>query len=328
MLMLRFFLFFMISAMAVGACAAEDSSCPVYVVPFENQIKIRRDELLVIRDKMSEAGIPAAEIDEILPLKDVSQQSAVALPAPIQIMMGDGIKLSIAEISDSPPHFRAFVEAVTEHIAARLTEDKLCVNGTQGKNHSLLQFVYWRLGMSYDYTISVLSPSTKGTPSCQISSPWIDLVVDRGTVPQIRGIVRWNEHQLLVDQAILDGTKNVPPGMALPLDPYELSHFEHEVLRKSAAKPVEARVPPDTLWLLRDLVGAEDWTDLNRPALGSMYRITKNGAAGYTQLVLALIDRCFVPSASGRVDIHYSSILDIADPILLEQYKIKTRSLH
>ncbi|MDR2690663.1 MAG: hypothetical protein LBB76_13040, partial [Azoarcus sp.] len=154
--MLRFFLFFMIGAMAVGACAAEDSPCPVYVVPFENRIEILRDELL-------EAGVPASEVAEIIgPQEDVSQQSAVTLPAPIQIMMRDEIKRSIAEISDSPPHFRAFVEAITEHIAARLTEDKLCVNGAEGKNRSLLQFVYWDLAMFGDHIVPVL-PSTGGT---------------------------------------------------------------------------------------------------------------------------------------------------------------------
>jgi hypothetical protein len=179
-----------------------------------------------------------------------------------------------------------------------------------------------------DHIVPVL-PSTGGTQHiCHISSPWIDLVVDRGTVPQIRGIIRWNEHQLLVDQAILDGAKNVPPGMALPLDPGELGYFEYEVLRESAAKPVEARVPPDILWLLPSLVGREDLTDVHFPARYAMEDVAKKGAAGYTQLVLALIDRCFDSSASGRVDVHYSSILDIADPILLEQYKIETRSLH
>jgi hypothetical protein len=268
-------------------------------------------------------------------------------PMPIQIMTpGYGSKIrSVAEISDALPHFRAFVTAITERINSRLTKDEinfrlakdeLCISSAESmesmksaeSERSLLQFVYWKLDMHYDYTVPVLSPSTGGSPpSCRISSPWIDLVVDRGAVPQIFGIVRWNERQLLTDQAVLDGVKNVPPGMAMPLDPYELGHFVGEIRRNSAAKPVEERVPPDILWLLRSLVGTENVADLIDPAHRSMYGVTKNGAEGYTQLVLALIDRCFASSASGRVDIHYNGIIDVADPVLLEQYRIKTRSL-
>ncbi|MDR2689614.1 MAG: hypothetical protein LBB76_07640 [Azoarcus sp.] len=256
---------------------------------------------------------------------------------PIQIMTpGDKIQISAARIS--PPHFRAFVETVTEHIVSRMTKDKLCINGARDmenmrsverEKRSMLQFVYWDLDTIREYTVPVLSPLTGGpSSSCQIYSPWIDIIVDRRDTPQIRGIVRWNDRQLLADQAILAGAKNVSPEMAMPLDRHELSYFVREIRRQSAAKPVEARVPPDILWLLRFWVGREYFADEGDPVRGSMYGVTKNGAEGYTKLVLALIDRCFVPSASGRVDINYSSILDIADPILLEQYKIKTRSLH
>ena len=47
----------------------------------------------------------------------------------------------------------------------------------------------------------------------------------------------------------------------------------------------------------------------------------EKGAERYTKLVIALIDRCL---ASGEVDVHYSSILDVSDLISLEQYKIDT----
>jgi hypothetical protein len=282
------FFLFMVSVMAVSASAEDISPCPVDAVP-------------------------------------------------IQIMEPGG-KIQISTARISPPHFHAFVEAVMEHINSRLTQDKLCVHGgrdmenmrsAEREKRSLFQFVYWNLNDMREYTVPVLPPSTGGMPpSCQISSPWIDIVVDQGDVAQIRAIVRWNERQLLADQAMMAGTENVPPGMAMPLSSSEFAHFVHEIRRESAAEPVETRVPPDILWLLRSRVGTE--RQLTRPFVERDYmdRAIKNGAEGYTQLVLALIDRCFVPSASGRVDIHYSSILDAADPILLEQYKIKTRSLH
>jgi hypothetical protein len=284
--MFRFFLF-MAGVMAVGACAAEDvSPCPVDAVP-------------------------------------------------IQIMEPGG-EIQISTDRLGPLYFQAFVETVTEHIAARLTQDKLCVNGAKDmenmhsaekEKHSLLQFVLWPFFISKEYLVPVM-PSTGNSSSCQISSPWIDLVVDRGEVAQIRGIVRWNDRQLLADQAILAGAKNVPPGMAMPQSAHE--SFLGEYMRtelgpfmQPARKPIEERVPPDILWLFR-----RSWQSTLSPFIGNVHvamdETIEKGAEGYTQLVLALIDRCFVPSASGRVDIHYSSIVDVADPVLLEQYKIDT----
>ena len=50
-----------------------------------------------------------------------------------------------------------------------------------------------------------------------------------------------------------------------------------------------------------------------------MDRTIKKNAENYTQLVTALIDRCF---ASDKADLRYNSILDAADLVSLERYKI------
>ncbi|MDR1351570.1 MAG: hypothetical protein LBJ59_12495 [Zoogloeaceae bacterium] len=46
------------------------------------------------------------------------------------------------------------------------------------------------------------------------------------------------------------------------------------------------------------------------------------GTEGYTRLVLALIDRCFASDEATGAHLHYNNILDAADLIPLEQYKI------
>jgi hypothetical protein len=264
---------------------------------------------------------------------------------PIQIMAsgygGSGIKRSAAEIPRSLPHFNAFVKAVTEHVAARLSKEKLCITGAKSTDNtgsaewerrSLFQFVYWSHVMSHDYAAPVMTFSRGRSPSnCLISSPWIDLVVDREPVPSIHGIVYWNERQLLADQAVLAGARNVPPGRAMPLNPSEFGHFMSEyedamelsrirLPRVKSKKPIEPRVPPDILWLLhRSGYGYE-------PFMGhvsyAMRKATEKGAEGYTKVVLTLIDRCFASNKGGYF--HYSSILDVADPVLLKQYKIDT----
>lgn len=253
---------------------------------------------------------------------------------PIQITnetrSGPVTTLSGSNLSNTYPNFRAFVTAVTEHVAARLARDKFCITGadTDSTKQSLLQFVKWPLATSGNEPLAPVS-SLDARPSggCRITSPWIDLTFERRPVPRIRGVIRWNERQLLADQAVLSGASNVPPGVAMPLKQREFTHFAEveyagsEIPRKPAAEPIEARVPPDLLWLFR-----RAWQSTRGPfsngAMGSMNRAMQTGAEGYTQLVTALIDRCF--ASENGADIHYSSILDVADLISVEQYKINT----
>ena len=276
---------------------------------------------------------------------------------PIEIMTpgyGSEIMHSPAEIPDSLQHFRAFVTVVTAHVAARLAWDKLCIKGAEGMNpvrqatataaidtlcakavgsmngaagekRSLLQFVHWRFAMGSEFLVPVLSAiEGAALPRCRISSPWIDLDIIREPVPQIRGIVRWNERQMLADQAVLAGAKTVPQDMAMPLTRGKL--FLHEYIkteihpRRPAAQPIEARIPTDLLWLYR-----RSRLSARLPAKSlnlSMREATEKGAEGYTQLVLALIDRCFVAGGAKPTTLNYHSILDAADLIPLERYRI------
>jgi hypothetical protein len=54
-------------------------------------------------------------------------------------------------------------------------------------------------------------------------------------------------------------------------------------------------------------------------AYSALNRAMETGSDGYTKIVIALIDRCFV---SDEADIKYTNILDLADLIPLESYKI------
>ena len=234
--------------------------------------------------------------------------------------------LSAARISDSIPHFRAFVTAVTEHVATRLAREKLCIDSADSKNRSLLQFVKWRLYVRENEPSLVPSLDARPSGGCRITSPWIDLAFERKPVPWVRAVVRWNERQLLVDQAVLEGARKVPTGVAMPLKEREYMRFADweyartEIDREPAVKPIEERVPPDLLWLF-----SRAWHTTKAPfdgyAARAMGHAMEQNAEGYTKLVTALIDRCF---ASDGTAIHYNNILDVADLISLKQYKIDT----
>jgi hypothetical protein len=250
---------------------------------------------------------------------------------PIEIMTpgnsGSRIIRSVAELSDSDPHFRAFVAIVTEHVAARLAREQLCINdnmNTAQWKRSLLQFVYWHLNLGSDFIVPVLQ-GTGGQPiDCRISSPWVDLVVMRGPAPRVRGIFRWNERQLLAVQAVLSGAHVVPPGVAMPLNDWEFRHFadKYQVTaleKRPAAKLIVEFVPPDILWLFR----RSPFNELVGPFSGSasdgMRQATEKAAEGYTKFVLALVDRCF--ASTDGANLRYNSILDAAG-LMPWQYRI------
>ena len=152
---------------------------------------------------------------------------------PIQILdqadPGDATTLSKVDIVDYPKGgypsgFNAFVTAVTEHLTAKLTEEKVCLNTSASQEQSLLQFVPRNITVSYR---GVQVPLVQLRPAgvCRISSPWIDIAIERKPVPWVRGVVRYSERQVLADQAVLAGADNVPPGEALTLNEGEVSQY-------------------------------------------------------------------------------------------------------
>lgn len=250
---------------------------------------------------------------------------------PIQILgqrePGNVTTLYEARLPDYPIGFPYFVTTVTEHVAAKLAQEKLCLDSDESRERSLLQFVLMPVSITEAYPI-VSEPSLKAQPAgvCRISSPWLDLAIERKPVPQVRGFIRYNERQLLADQAVLAGAVNVPPGVALPMKGSEFDRFAFEYahseipISKPRPQPIEERVPPDLLWLFR-----RAWQSTIMPFThesdAAMERAMNVGAGNYTAIVIALTDQCF---ASDGAEIHYDSILDLADLIDLEQYKIVT----
>ena len=261
---------------------------------------------------------------------------------PIQIVSGD-LNTTVTTLSDIvipespnppmdkylPPNFlKEFVVAVTEHATARLGGDKLCLDSVDSKKRSLLQFVVLPFALNNPLNLPQplnVSPSN----GCRISSPWIDLAIERKPIPWIRATVRWNFRQFLIDQAVLAEAKNVPPGVAQPLSTAEFSsavqnfrkYGDHDYpssLPEPAVKLAEERMPPDLLWAFRT-AQQNKHPPIDFFIYRPMYTAVGKSAEGYTKLVLALIDRCL---ASDGGNLHYNNIVDTADLISLEKYKI------
>jgi len=249
---------------------------------------------------------------------------------------GRNNEFAFSAFKNANPHFSYFVKTVTKHVADRLGKENLCINNHDSRKRSLLQFVNWRLFIGREKLLtsvpSIDRIDNNLSGSCRVVSPWIDIVIGRSPVPWVRGVVRWNQRQLLADQAILDGASNVPPGVAKPLADRELyrvtfEYMDADIDHTPAAaklKPLDVRVPADLLWLFRLAVQTTRWpfdTTAMNELDKSMAIVMEKGSKSYTALTMALIDRCL---ASEGENLHYSSILDAADLISLKQYKIDT----
>ena len=249
---------------------------------------------------------------------------------PIQIVGGSGhgdvSTLSATKVINTPPGFSGFVTTVTEHLEARLTQEKLCLNSAESRERSLLQFVPMRASVTKSYPlVSVPQLGTQPASLCRLSSPWLDLAIERGPVPQVHAIIRYSERQLLTDQAILAGAQDVPAGIPMPMAFDEFMQYASEYLRVEWPYPlrvprVAEGVPPDLLWLFRGS-SQTDMVPFRNSAFGAKMKAMEKGAEGYTKIVIALIDHCF---ASDGANIHYDSILGVADLIQIDEYKIAT----
>lgn len=248
---------------------------------------------------------------------------------PIQIInkttSGPVTFLSEADVSDSSPsispHFRYFVTSITERIKTNLSNENICIDTSR----SLIQFVKWPLTIRpNDELLSPTLPQNKHTASsCRIISPWIELFIERGQFPSVQGIVRWNQRQLLADQANLDAGHDVIVGLASPLGSKELAvfaeDFERSMTLEEQKNGIEDRIPPDIFWLFKhtEKSGFESYYMNVRGSVGGAQIIN---ADDYTKLVSALIDRCV---NSEKETIEYRSIVDAYDLIDVEQYKIE-----
>lgn len=244
---------------------------------------------------------------------------------PIQIVRSfqydDVTSLSEAQ-NNTPIIAYKFMTAVTEHLAAKLAQEKLCLTSPESVERSLLQFENPRLSVT-PLPVSPLKSSPHSV--CRVTSPWLDLVVERKPVPSVRAIVRFSARQLLTDQAALSGAANVPPGVPMPLTNEELRQyaFEYvssEIYHKPSEKPIEERVPAYLLWVFRR-ADHSHISSFPSAASGSASEAMRIRSDQYAQIIIALIDQCF---ETGGANLQYDSILDIADLVSIDEYKIET----
>lgn len=211
-----------------------------------------------------------------------------------------------------------------EHLSSRLP----CADRENTSRASELYFVHQPLVTSGDQSLTP-APTLTSSPAseCRISSPWIDLSIDRLSAPRIQAVVRWSERQLLVDQAVLAGAQNASGTAPEPLTRSEFERLAQdyaisEILGAPGVQTdsLSKEIPADLLWLFR-----HSWQSTRGPfsgiALSSMDAALKRGGENYGKIVIALINRCFTSDVKS---LQYVSILDVLGDVLsLDQYRIE-----
>lgn len=233
-----------------------------------------------------------------------------------------GRALRVSEISD--PALQGFVSSVTSHVES-LIEGK---GGCTGVNGSSLLFVrspLVRRGSSIPRSNGI---GASGVTGCRLYSPWVDLEVDDSVPPKVHGVIRWSQRQLLIDQAMMDGSIQAVGVEAVALSSGEFERYakfyaETEILKKKEAVSLESPIPSDILWLFR-----KSWQSTRGPfalsAQSSMDGLMKRDAVIFAHLLMDVIDSC---AFSSRKTVRYKSVLDLDGVVPLDNYRV-TGSIH
>jgi hypothetical protein len=226
---------------------------------------------------------------------------------------------SIAEVSD--PVLRNFASIISLHVERLLQTADDCVG--EGVNHSDLLFV--RKPLVQNRTAKPLPGSFGGSTfnGCHLSSPWVDFEFDNSVAPKARGVIRWSQRQLLIDQAIMAGDVQAADTRVVVLNDdefreYAKAYADLEIVRKSETISLSSPIPPDILWLFRNSLQSTRGP-FSLAVRGSMHKLMEQTADEYANLLISLIDRC---ASSGQGELRYENILDLKDVVPIDKYKI------
>lgn len=237
----------------------------------------------------------------------------------LSIQVADEIRgprvVSLSEVSD--PVYQKFASIITSHV------ERLLLAGGGGFNCSNLHFV--RRPLIQNRQAEPI-PSISGESDfngCRISSPWVDFEFDNSEPHKVRGVIRWSQRQLLIDQALIAGDIQVADARVAVLsdaefERYAQAYVDSEVHRKPNATLLDSPIPPDILWLFQ-----KSWQSTRGPfslgAMSAMDNLMERGAERYADLVVSLIDQCV---SSGQGEFRYESVLDLKGVVPLDKYKI------
>lgn len=230
------------------------------------------------------------------------------------------------------PEFDAYVDSITDHILGKMRSDKEHGVAKPNQTFAQIRFLYLPLfnrSVGWEALSSLLSEMGQDEEFC-IESPWIQVIRNRNS-GVLRADFLWNEHQVLIDQMLLDSPNSADLGAGKSINEQEIVRFiddyEETVLnvpsgeeKEAAIRDVSKRIPAEFVWLM-----VRAWQTTRGPfqneIRSAIHELMLKAAPGYTKLTKDAMGLCLF-----GIENHYSfsninSFLINGD-IKLENYNI------
>jgi hypothetical protein len=216
-------------------------------------------------------------------------------------------------------HFKNYVTAVSKYVFTKVDAMGLCQSAS-GKPQVDLVFVY-RPAISRGITPFDFQPQ-KSPDMKQLDSPWIKLTLNKSPQLNLQAVFIWNERQFLLDQAekmLERRSPEIKPLLPIDLDTFDRWSIDwYQTQLPSKSTNLIKQLPPDIKWLFG--VWVMDGKSQREEAMDRLRKVTTEEKIGYIDLNQSLIDQLF---ASTKVEICYSSILDLKNIFNINKYRME-----
>ncbi|WP_057832997.1 hypothetical protein [Colwellia sp. TT2012] len=201
--------------------------------------------------------------------------------------------------------FEKFVVELVNHVKAKLSNEVACEQKSLENPEISLTFVErhfpvyqgeWGLYKKEQELTLKIDPSSLNNFSCQLSSPWLDMTIQRNPNLVVTAVFNFEDRQFLVDQTLLTYPNLAATFERQPLTDNIYERYEKEYLalhstrksyRTKMPSPETAKnIPLDMLWLF-------DHTRSESAGIYEINRLVRARHQGYAKLVKAIVSHCF-----------------------------------
>jgi len=235
--------------------------------------------------------------------------------------------------------YEKFVTELFNHIKTKLNNEPACEDESLDNPAISLTFVErhfpvyeneWSQYKNDSELTFKTDPSSMNNFSCQLSSPWLDMTIQRSPSLVVTAVFNFEDRQFLIDQTLLTYPNLAADFKRQPLTDnlYERYENEYSTLHNSRRSyktkmpsPATAKsIPLDMLWLF-------DHTRSESAGIYEINRLVRARYQGYAKIAKALVSHCF---ASGQYELQsFKTIYELEHfykAKALNNYKIKSHN--
>lgn len=208
--------------------------------------------------------------------------------------------------------YEKFVVELVNHVKATLSNEAACdiyapdpvkISLTFVERHfSVYENERERYKNKSELTLKI-DPSAINNFSCQLSSPWLDMTIQRSPSFEVVAVFNFEDRQFLIDQALLTYPHLAATFKRQPLtdDLYDRSEKEYYTLfnRFNSNSSTVPRPSPETAkYIPIDLLWLFNHTLKDRAGIYEIHRLVQARYLEYAEVVKALVSHCFASEES------------------------------